>query len=26
DIHNFKLTNSDLDLLATLYGSNDENH
>ncbi|RDF44474.1 matrixin, partial [Acinetobacter baumannii] len=23
---NFKLTNSDLDLLATLYGSNDENH
>ncbi|TPS34248.1 matrixin, partial [Acinetobacter baumannii] len=25
-IHNFKLTNSDLDLLATLYGSNDENH
>ncbi|EPK0470492.1 matrixin family metalloprotease, partial [Acinetobacter baumannii] len=22
DIHNFKLTNSDLDLLATLYGSN----
>lgn len=26
DIHNFKLTNSDLDLLGPFYGSNNENH
>jgi len=26
DIHNFKLTNSDLNLLSSFYGSNGENH
>jgi prefoldin subunit 5 len=26
DIHNFKLTSSDLDLLGPFYGSNNENH
>ncbi|HAI54618.1 MAG TPA: peptidase, partial [Acinetobacter nosocomialis] len=26
DIHNFKLTHSDLDLLSSFYSSNNENH
>ncbi|MDU5863726.1 MAG: peptidase, partial [Acinetobacter sp.] len=26
DIHNFKLTHSDLDLLSSTYSSNDKNH